>query len=113
MDADLYATLKAHHRHARGDKPQRGAGFGVPTEGTGSDEDADTAATHGGTGPGLLAALAGCSSSHVEPPGLEGRPAMINDDGQPRLWVLTKQEEVRQVSVGSTSRSGTGGWRSR
>jgi len=49
---------------------------------------------------GLLAALAGRRSSHVEPPGVEGRPVMINDDGQPRLWVLTKHEEIRQVSVG-------------
>jgi hypothetical protein len=63
--------------------------------------------------PGALLALVlcGCSSSHFEPPEVQGRPAMVDDAGQKRLWVLAKQEEVRQVSVGGGRRS-TPHWRS-
>ncbi len=53
--------------------------------------------------------LAGCSSSHLLPPETQGPPAMVADGEQPRLWVLTKQEEERTVSVSSGRRSS--GWR--
>lgn len=56
----------------------------------------------------IALAVAGCSS-HFEPPELQGRPAMVADAGQPRLWVLSKQEEARQVGYGGSRRSG--GWR--
>ncbi len=56
----------------------------------------------------IALAMAGCSS-HYEPPELQGRPAMVAEAGQPRLWVLSKQEEVRQVGYGSRRRSS--GWR--
>ena len=55
-----------------------------------------------------VASLAACSSSHLLPPESQGPPAMVNDGGQPRLWVLSKQEEERQVAVGSRRSSG---WR--
>ncbi|KFN48248.1 PA2928 family protein [Arenimonas composti] len=50
--------------------------------------------------------LAACSGSRFEPPQVLGRPALVEGE-QPRLWVLTKQEEVREV------RFGTGGGRNR
>ncbi|MFT3807092.1 PA2928 family protein [Arenimonas sp.] len=55
--------------------------------------------------------LAACSSSHYEPPQMQGPPAMVDDGGKPRLWILTKQEEVKQVSVGGGTRSASR-WRS-
>lgn len=55
--------------------------------------------------------LAACNSSHFEPSEMQGPPAMVDDGGKPRLWVLSKQEEVRQVGVGGGSRSSTH-WRS-
>jgi hypothetical protein len=57
----------------------------------------------------LLALLIGCQRSHFEPAQLLGRAAMVDDDGRPRLWVFTKQEEVRRVGIrpgGINSRSG-------
>ena len=54
-----------------------------------------------------LLLLAACTSSHFEPPRLAGRPALVDDAGTPRLWVLTRQEEQRQVAVrGSSLNSG-------
>ncbi|MCX7034443.1 MAG: hypothetical protein NT046_10800 [Arenimonas sp.] len=47
----------------------------------------------------------GCSRSSFEPPDLQGRPMMVHQDGQPRLWVLTKQEETRTVGVGGSGRT--------
>jgi hypothetical protein len=63
--------------------------------------------------PGLLVALAlsACSSSHFEPLQMQGRPVMVEDAGQHRLWVLGKQEEVRQVGIGNGTRSANR-WRS-
>lgn len=55
----------------------------------------------------LALVVSGCSSSHFEPVQAQGRPAMVDDAGQKRLWVLGKQEEVRQVGVGGGSRSTT------
>lgn len=51
-----------------------------------------------------LALLAGCSS-RIGPPEVQGRAAMVNDAGTPRLWVLTKREEERRVSISSTRTS--------
>jgi hypothetical protein len=61
----------------------------------------------------LVAALlaGGCKRSHFEPPELEGYAAMVEDGGQPRLWLLTKQEEQRQVSVGGGSTRRIPDWR--
>ncbi len=52
----------------------------------------------------LALAMTACSSSHMEPVAVQGRPAMVDDAGQARLWVLGKQEEVRQVGVGGGNR---------
>ena len=54
-----------------------------------------------------VAGLAACGSSQFEPPEMQGPAAMVDDGGKQRLWVLTKQEEIRQVSVGGGSRSST------
>ncbi|MBD9478843.1 PA2928 family protein [Pseudoxanthomonas sp. PXM02] len=55
----------------------------------------------------VLLMLSACTTSHLDPPEVAGRPALVDDAGTPRLWVLTKQEEQRQVSVrGSTLNSG-------
>jgi hypothetical protein len=55
---------------------------------------------------GLLL-LAACTTSHLDPPEVAGRPALVDDAGAPRLWVLSRQEEQRQVSVrGSSLNSG-------
>lgn len=62
-------------------------------------------------GLGLASWIVGCSSSHFEAPQLQGAAAMVDDAGQPRLWVLIKQEEVRQVGIGGGSRRMTS-WRS-
>ena len=59
----------------------------------------------------LALVLCGCSSSHFEPMQAQGRPALVDDAGQKRLWVLGKQEEVRQVGVGGGNRSAPH-WRS-
>ena len=62
------------------------------------------------TGPiaSLLIAIAGCTNSHLKPPEVAGPIALVDAAGTPRLWVLTKQEEVRTVSVGVSSRSSGG-----
>ncbi len=56
----------------------------------------------------LWTLLTACSSE-FETPELQGGAALVKDAGTPRLWVLTKQEESRQVRVGggrhSTGRS--------
>ena len=48
----------------------------------------------------MVLALAGCDRSLFQPPTVEGKAAMIDDAGQPRLWVLSKQEEQRQKNFG-------------
>lgn len=57
-------------------------------------------------------AVAGCRSSHLEPPEVQGSPAMVDDGGKMRLWGLIKQEEVRQVGVGGGATRKTSSWRS-
>lgn len=65
--------------------------------------------------PGILALLVACllaaCSSQFEPPVMQGAPLMTEEVGPPRLWVLEKVEEQRQVGVGSFSRHSTGHWR--
>lgn len=58
-----------------------------------------------------LLLLAGCSTSKFEEPEMHGPPVMVAAAGQPRLWVLTRQEEVRTVGVGSGGRGSTLRWR--
>jgi hypothetical protein len=60
----------------------------------------------------VLALLAGCSRSHFETPDVQGPAAMVDDGGRPLLWVLSKQEEVRQVGVGGGGSRSTPYWRS-
>jgi len=59
----------------------------------------------------LLCTLLAACSSHFETPQLLGRAALVNDAGRPRLWVMTRQEESRQVGVGSGGRTNSRRWR--
>lgn len=59
----------------------------------------------------VLLLLAGCSTSHFDEPRVQGTPVMTADAGQPRLWVLTRLEEVRTVGVGSGGRNSRVRWR--
>ena len=60
---------------------------------------------------GLLALLLGVAvwvcgcSTHIGPPEIQGPPAMVDDDGTPRFWLLTKREESRQVATSTSRRS--------
>lgn len=56
-------------------------------------------------GAGLVGLLAACSSTRFEPPQVQGPIGLVQADARRQLWVLQKQEEVREV------RSGTGGRR--
>jgi hypothetical protein len=60
----------------------------------------------------VLALFAGCSRSRFETPEVQGPAAMVDDAGQPRLWVVSKQEEVRQVGVGGGGTRSSIRWRS-
>ena len=51
----------------------------------------------------LVLVLGGCSST-IGPPELQGDPVMVDQDGAPRLWLLTKREEVRSAFVRTTQR---------
>src|SRR5690349_7776286 len=57
----------------------------------------------------LLLGAAGCSRSSLEPPEMQGPAAMVESGGAPRLWLLTKQEEQRMISVGGGRRT-AGSW---
>ena len=68
-----------------------------------------------GLGGLLLVALTafvflGPMRSTFRPPERQGQAMLVLHQGQPRLWILLKQEEQRQVSHGFGSRS-TGGFR--
>lgn len=52
----------------------------------------------------------GPTRSSFLPPERQGQAMLVLHEGQPRLWILLKQEEQRQVSYGFGSRS-TGGFR--
>jgi hypothetical protein len=54
----------------------------------------------------LLIGIAGCSRSHLASPEVAGPIALVDAAGTPRLWALTRQEEVRTATVGFSSRSG-------
>lgn len=58
----------------------------------------------------LVLAAAGCSTRYFDPPQVQGPLAMVDDAGMPRLWMLSRQEEVRTVGVGGGRRS-TVHWR--
>lgn len=51
----------------------------------------------------LVLVLGGCSST-IGPPELQGNPVMVDQDGAPRLWLLTKREEDRSAFVRTTQR---------
>lgn len=53
----------------------------------------------------LVALLAACSNTRFEPPQVQGVIGLVQADAGRQLWVLQKQEEVREI------RSGTGGRR--
>jgi hypothetical protein len=59
----------------------------------------------------VAAWLAGCSRSHFETAEVQGPVAMVQDGGEPRLWVLSKQEEQRQVGVGGGGTRSSTYWR--
>jgi hypothetical protein len=59
----------------------------------------------------LLVATASCKRSSFEAPQMQGLAAMVESGGQPRLWLLSKQEEKRQVGVYGGSRRSTATWR--
>ena len=60
----------------------------------------------------LALTLCACSHSQFEPPQVQGHPAMVDDGGQKRLWVLAKQEEARLVGVGGGGNRSSTTWRS-
>lgn len=59
----------------------------------------------------VLALLSACTGSHLEPPDVQGPMAMVEDGGKPRLWILSRQEEVRQVRIGGGGSRTSGSWR--
>src|SRR5436190_18255322 len=59
---------------------------------------------------GLVFLFNGPMSSTFGPPERLGPAMLVLHEDKPRLWVLLKQEEQRQLSDGFGSRS-TGGWR--
>jgi hypothetical protein len=58
----------------------------------------------------VLTLVTGCRS-HFETPEVQGPAAMVDDGGQPRLWVLSKQEEQRQVGVPGGGTRSASYWR--
>ncbi|MEO5719181.1 MAG: PA2928 family protein [Chthoniobacterales bacterium] len=51
--------------------------------------------------PGLFSS---CSKSNFRPPAREGPPALVQQEKEPRLWLLLKQEEQRMRYIGGGSR---------
>lgn len=51
--------------------------------------------------PLLALALVGCASSDFKPPDRQGPPALVQSEGEPQLWLLLKQEESRQTTLGT------------
>jgi hypothetical protein len=58
-----------------------------------------------------LFVLTGCRNSHFETPQMQGPAAMVDAGGQPRLWLLAKQEEQRSISVGGGGTRNSTDWR--
>jgi len=59
----------------------------------------------------LLLVLTGCERSTFERPEMQGPAAMVESGDQPRLWLLSKQEEKRQVGVFGGGTRSTATWR--
>jgi hypothetical protein len=59
----------------------------------------------------LSLGLGGCNRSTFETPQMQGPAAMVESGGKPSLWLLSKQEEKRQVGVFGGSRRNTATWR--
>jgi hypothetical protein len=55
--------------------------------------------------------LSGCTDSHFNQPQMQGRAAMVSDGELKRLWLLTKQEELRTVGVGGGGGRHSVDWR--
>lgn len=49
----------------------------------------------------IITTMAACRSSSFERMQVLGQAGMVSENGKERLWVFLKQEETRQVSVGS------------
>ena len=49
----------------------------------------------------LAATLGGCAASDFRPPDRMGPPGLVLSDGAPHLWLLLKQEESRQTTLGT------------
>jgi hypothetical protein len=50
----------------------------------------------------LAVSLSSCNRSSFRPPEREGPPALVQEAGQPRLWLLLKQEEQKSRYLGGT-----------
>lgn len=50
----------------------------------------------------LAVSLSSCNRSTFRPPEREGPPALVQEAGQPRLWLLLKQEEQKSRYLGGT-----------
>ncbi|HEX4665787.1 MAG TPA: PA2928 family protein [Chthoniobacterales bacterium] len=50
----------------------------------------------------LAVSLSSCNRSSFRPPEREGPPALVQEAGQPRLWLLLKQEEQKTRHLGGT-----------
>ncbi|HMJ06441.1 MAG TPA: PA2928 family protein, partial [Chthoniobacterales bacterium] len=53
----------------------------------------------------LLELCSACSKSSFRPPEREGPPALVKEGGEPRFWLLQKQEEQRSRHISGGSRS--------
>ncbi len=52
--------------------------------------------------PGLVALFASCTHSTFRPPEREGPLALVQQEKQPRLWLMMKQEEQRSRHIGGS-----------
>ena len=50
----------------------------------------------------LAVSLSSCNRSSFRPPEREGPPALVQEAGQPRLWLLLKQEEQKSRHLGGS-----------
>ena len=50
----------------------------------------------------LAVSLSSCNRSSFRPPEREGPPALVQEAGQPRVWLLLKQEEQKSRYLGGT-----------
>jgi len=55
----------------------------------------------------LAALISGCSRSSFRPPEREGPPAFVQQEKEPRLWLMLKQEEQRSRHLGGRRTTGT------